>query len=150
MRNYSITALAGLLFALAACGGSSSANINGRYLGTFRNSDNSVAGGLNAQLTQSSGSNVMLSNLSLSMGSCFTATTTQSATFTRTADKNGIEMGTLTMTVSSVSVPGTGANVMTINTSRGTEGNFSGSWTLTGTAGCNGGGPFTLNGIPPV
>jgi hypothetical protein len=150
MKHFKILVLISFLCTFAACGGSSSANINGTYLGTLRNPDNSVAGGLNAQLTQSSGSSVTLSNFSLSLSSCFASTTTASATFTRTAEKNGIEMGTLSMTVSSTSVPGIGANVMTINASRGNEGNFSGSWSLTGSSGCSGGGPFTLSGIPPV
>jgi hypothetical protein len=151
MKHFKIVVLAGLLSTLVACGGSSSsANINGRYLGTFRNPDNSVAGGVNAQLTQASGGRVALSNFSLSLSSCFANSTTQTATFTRTADMNGLEVGTLTMTVFSTPVPGLGSNVLTVNSARGNEGNFSGSWTLTGASGCNGGGQFTLNGIPPV
>jgi hypothetical protein len=136
-----------LFFALvlAGCGGgnSNSRNINGNWTATLTNADNSPAFGFTTSLTQSSGSDVTVSNFTFTTtSSCFASGETETGSFSLSGDFNGNVTGAFGMSIQSGTPSG---NTLVL---QGTVKNnvVSGTWTLTGvTAGCTGAGSFTMN-----
>jgi hypothetical protein len=130
---------------LASCGGNSTV-VNGHWDANLSNPDTSTALAFSAQFMQQSGTAVTVSNFSFNQtSSCFTGQTNKTATFTSTGNSNGVQTGNFGMTISTTSQ---GAqNVLTMQgnlVSNQTNEKITGTWSLTGVSGCNGGGTFLI------
>lgn len=150
MKEIGATLLISLIAMLGACGGSSPRNINDFWLGNLNNPDGTLAFALAAMLTQGSGSEVDVTRFEISGSlSCFSSSTSQTATFSVTGSSNGFQTGPFAMTVSTMFPEGMN-NVLTLNGNRDGTGTISGTWTLTGQSGCTGNGTFTMSPPPLV
>ena len=144
MKRFGIVLLIALGLLLGACGGgkSSSGNINGNWTATLTNTDSSAAFGFTTSFTQSSGTEVTVTNFTFTTSSsCFASGGTEIGSFALSGDFNGNVTGAFGMTIQSGTPSG---NTLTL---QGTVKNnaISGTWTLTGvTSGCTGAGTFTI------
>jgi hypothetical protein len=135
-----------LAVVLSGCGGGNSAsgntNINGNWTATLNNTSSSPAFTFTTSLTQSSGADVTVANLSFNSESpCFISGASETGSFSVSGNFNGSVTGSFGMNLQSGNPSG---NTLTL---QGTLKNnaVSGSWTLTGvTAGCSGTGSFTM------
>jgi len=146
-----ITSLLLLSCFLAGCASSRPAKkIDGIWNANLQNPDGSVAYTFMATLAQTTGSNVDVSSfLFTATAPCFTDPIGQTAMFDATGHSGGFETGPFGMSIATAH--GTMVeNTLTLDGSRGSDGNISGSWTLTGLAGCSGGGTYTLTALKPL
>ncbi len=145
MMKVGFVALAGLMLMCGACGTSRQPqSINGLWSATVNNPDQSSAYPFTVTLAQGSGGTVNVMNfVFVNSTPCFSASSSEAATFSATGDSNGIVMGSFTMTISTV-FPALN-NVLTLQGARNIDGSISGTWTLTGQSGCTGSGNFTMN-----
>jgi len=146
-----VTSLLLLSCLLAACGSSRPAKkIDGVWNANLQNPDGSVAYTFMATLTQSTGSNVEVSGFVFTATApCFTDPMGQTAMFSATGHSGGFETGSFGMSIATAR--GTMVeNTLTLDGTRGSDGKISGTWTLTGLAGCSGGGSYTMTALPPL
>jgi hypothetical protein len=146
MKTLGTIFVLGIALVLAACGSTSNSNIiNGNWTAALMNSSSggSPVFDFTATFTQSSGSNVSVTNLSFTTSSpCFASGSTATGGFTLSGNLNGVTSGGFQMNVQST---GSNNNLLTLI---GTVSNntISGNWTLSGTtSGCAGSGQFTMN-----
>lgn len=89
---------------------------------------------------QGMGSTITVSNFNfLSAAPCFSTT----------AETAMLSASSFQMTITTL-FPGAQNNVLTLNGTRESNGNFSGTWTATGQTGCSGNGTFTMQPQIPV
>jgi len=131
---------------MAGCGSSSnnpnSNNINGTWTANLADTNNTTAFAFSTNFTQGNGNNVTVTNFTLNSPSpCFPSTTTETGTFGLGGNFNGTVTGTFGMTVTTMNASSN--NVLTL---QGTVNGkmITGTWTLTGFAGCTGNGTFTI------
>lgn len=136
---------------LAACGSTAPAKkIDGVWNANLQNPDSSGAYTFMATLTQSTGSNVDVSNFVFTAAApCFTDSMGQTATFNATGHSGGYETGPFGMNIATargIMVE----NTLTLTGTRNSDGKISGTWTLTGLSGCSGGGSYTMTAPRPL
>jgi len=125
---------------LMSCGSSNSHNINGQWFSSLVNQNQTPENEFRATFMQGMGSSISVSNFNfLSAAPCF-STSAENAT---------LSAGSFQMTITTL-FPGAQNNVLTLNGTRQGNGNFSGTWTATGQAGCTGNGTFTMQPQVPV
>ena len=125
---------------LMSCGSSNSHNINGQWFSSLVNQNQTPENEFRATFMQGMGSSISVSNFNfLSAAPCF-STSAETAT---------LSAGSFQMTITTL-FPGAQNNVLTLNGTRQGNGNFSGTWTATGQAGCTGSGTFTMQPQVPV
>lgn len=127
---------------LAGCGAGGGSGVSGNFVGDLRNPDHSAAFSFSSRLNQGSGPTLNVSSFSFTIQTpCFSGSTSQTASLDHS--------GSFMMTISSASA-GSQGNTINMQGKEDMQGNFQGTWTLTGLPACNGGGTFTLDGLPPV
>jgi len=144
MKHSVIAILLSFLVVLAACGGgNNSGNINGNWTAALTSTTGGTQFAFTTNITEVSGSSLSFTNFRFTTsGSCFTSPTTETGSFVFSGDFNGNVTGQYQMTIST-EFPSNN-NVLTLT--GGVNGNtVSGTWTLTGGAGCTGNGTFTMN-----
>jgi hypothetical protein len=143
MKKLAVAMLLVVGLAMVGCGSSSKSggNISGNWTATLTDSSQNPVFNFSTQLTDTGNGTVNVTNFSFSSNSsCFVSGETETGTFGLTGNFNGNVNGTFGMTITSGSPSG---NVLTLNgTVNG--GTISGTWTLTGSAGCTGTGNFTM------
>jgi hypothetical protein len=128
---------------LVGCGSSSAnpANINGNWNATLTNSGNQTIFQFGTSLVVNGDGSLSVSNFTFtSNSSCFGSAETESGSFTLSGNFNGQVNGTFGFTVQSSSPSG---NTLTL-TGTANGNTISGSWQLTGSAGCTGNGTFIM------
>ncbi len=129
---------------LCACA-SKPIGINGTWYGTLANSGGSEMLAFTGAFEQGSGSSLNVSGFSITFPStCFSSSTTETATFSASGSSNGYQTGALQMTISTM-FPESVNNVVILNGNRDGTGNFSGTWSMTGVSGCSGNGTFAIS-----
>ena len=139
-----------LLFGMIGCGGGSAQDINGFWTAQAWNSGSqSLAFTFTATLSQAGGNTVNVSTFNFSGPvPCFASTPLATATFTHSGTANGVQTGSFFMNVSTTSSL---ANItLALTGTRGSNGNITGTWNLTGPTVCSGSGTFLMNIPPPV
>ena len=147
MKTLGTIFVLGIALVLAGCGSNSNSSniINGNWTAALLNSssDGSPIFNFTATFTQSSGSDVTITNLNFTTSSpCFVSGTTATGGFTLSGNLNGVTSGGFQMNIQST---GSSSNLLTL---QGTVSNntISGTWSLSGTtSGCSGSGQFTMN-----
>jgi hypothetical protein len=128
---------------LVGCGTSSAnpANINGNWNATLTNSGNQTLFQFGTSLVVNGDGSLGVSNFTFTSNSaCFESAETESGSFTLNGNFNGQVSGTFGFTMQSSSPSG---NTLALNgTANGNT--ISGSWQLTGSAGCAGNGTFIM------
>lgn len=125
---------------LPSCGSSTSRTINGQWFSSLVNQNETPANQFRATFAQGTGSTVTVTNFNfLSAAPCFSAIAE-----TATLSANSFQMTITT------SFPEVQNNVLTLQGTRSSNGNFSGTWTATGQTGCTGSGTFTMQPQIPV
>jgi hypothetical protein len=142
MKHFVVTVLMVLGLALVGCGSNSnSADVNGNWTGTLLSNGHTTTFAFGATLATTGSSGLTVSNFNFTTNSpCFQSDTTETGGFTVSGNFNGQTNGAFTMAVQS-GIPA--GNTLTLT---GTvHGNtISGTWTLSGSAGCTGSGTFTM------
>jgi hypothetical protein len=136
---------------LTACGSSTVPKvIDGTWNASLQNSDSSVAYTFLTTLNQDTGSAVKVIGFTFTSNApCFTAPFGQTATFTATGHSREFQTGPFGMNISTAL--GTMVeNVLTLTGTRNADGSISGTWTLTGLAGCSGSGNYTMTALRPL
>ena len=136
---------------LVGCGSTQAPKvIDGTWNASLQNPDSTPAYTFSATLTQGSGSTVVVSNfLFTASAACFSSPTGQSATFSATGHAGGYQTGKFGMNISTalgVQVE----NVLTLNGTRNSDGEISGTWNLTGLSGCSASGNYTMQALLPL
>ena len=146
MKTLGTIFVLGIALVLAGCGSNSSSNIiNGNWTAALLNSSSGGSPIFNftATFTQSSGSDVTITNLNFTTSSpCFASGSTATGGFTLSGNLNGVTSGGFQMNIQST---GSSSNLLTL---QGTVSNntISGTWSISGTtSGCSGSGQFTMN-----
>lgn len=125
---------------LTSCGSSTSHTINGQWFSSLVNQNETPDNQFRATFMQGVGSTISVSNFNfLSATPCFNST----------AETATLSAGAFQMTITTL-FPGAQNNVLTLNGTRQGNGNFSGTWSATGLAGCAGSGTFTMQPQIPV
>lgn len=125
---------------LTSCGSSTPHNVNGQWFSSLVNQNQTPENEFRATFTQGMGSSISVSNFYfLSATPCFN-TVAETAT---------LSASSLQMTITTL-FPGAQNNVLTLNGTRQSNGNFSGTWSATGLTGCAGSGTFTMQPQVPV
>ncbi len=146
MKTLGTIFVLGIALVLAGCGSNSNSNIiNGNWTAALLNSSSGGSPIFNftATFTQSSGSDVSITNLNFTTSSpCFASGSTATGGFTLSGNLNGVTSGGFQMNIQST---GSSSNLLTL---QGTVSNntISGTWSISGTtSGCSGSGQFTMN-----
>jgi hypothetical protein len=146
MKTLGTIFVLGIALVLAGCGSNSNSNIiNGNWTAALLNSSSGGSPIFNftATFTQSSGSDVTITNLNFTTSSpCFASGSTATGGFTLSGNLNGVTSGGFQMNIQST---GSSSNLLTL---QGTVSNntISGTWSISGTtSGCSGSGQFTMN-----
>ena len=147
MKTLGTILVLGIALVLAGCGSNSNNSniINGNWTAALLNSSSGGSPIFNftATFTQSSGSDVSITNLNFTTSSpCFASGSTATGGFTLSGNLNGVTSGGFQMNIQS---SGSSSNLLTL---QGTVSNntISGTWSLSGTtSGCSGSGQFTMN-----
>jgi hypothetical protein len=146
MKTLGTIFVLGIALVLAGCGSNSNSNIiNGNWTAALLNSSSGGSPIFNftATFTQSSGSDVSITNLNFTTSSpCFASGSTATGGFTLSGNLNGVTSGGFQMNIQST---GSSSNLLTL---QGTVSNntISGTWSVSGTtSGCSGSGQFTMN-----
>jgi len=146
MKTLGTIFVLGIALVLAGCGSNSNNDvINGNWTAALLNSSSGGSPIFNftATFTQSSGSDVTITNLNFTTSSpCFASGSTATGGFTLSGNLNGVTSGGFQMNIQST---GSSTNLLTL---QGTVSNntISGTWSLSGTtSGCSGSGQFTMN-----
>jgi len=146
MKTLGTIFVLGIALVLAGCGSNSNNDvINGNWTAALLNSSSGGSAIFNftATFTQSSGSDVTITNLNFTTSSpCFASGSTATGGFTLSGNLNGVTSGGFQMNIQST---GSSTNLLTL---QGTVSNntISGTWSLSGTtSGCSGSGQFTMN-----
>jgi hypothetical protein len=107
------------------------------------NADGSPAFAFTTSFTQSSGSDLTITNFNFSTsGSCFGSDpVTETGSFGLSGNFNGNVSGAFGMTIAATNNP---ADVLTLQGTV-TNGKITGKWTLVGSASCSGNGDFSIN-----
>ncbi len=146
-RSLGIILLLSLGLVTIGCGSSNnsnSGNINGAWTANLTNTDNSPAFGFTTNFTQESGGSISVTNFKFTTTSpCFSGDTTETGSFGLSGNFNGNVAGTFGMNISTTFSSGTN-NQLALNGAVGGS-TITGTWTLTGVAGCTGNGTFTIN-----
>lgn len=125
---------------LTSCGSSTSHNTNGQCIGSLVNENQTPENQFRATFAQGTGSTFTVSNFDfLPAAPCFT-------TMAETATLSG---GSFQMTIKTL-FPAAENNVLTLQGTPESNGNFSGTRTVTGQTGCTGNGTFTMPPQIPV
>jgi hypothetical protein len=138
MKQLAIATILVLIVTLVACGNSNnSGNINGNWTAALTN----TAFNFSTSLSVNGGGSLSVTNFSFSTSSpCFVSGDSETGSFTLSQNFNGNVTGKFQFTVQSGSPSGN-----TLSLTGTANGNtISGMWTLTGGAGCNGSGNFTM------
>jgi hypothetical protein len=142
MKHFAVGVLIVVGLALVGCGSNSnSTNINGNWTATLLSNGNTTSFAFGTTLAANGSGGLTVSNFNFTTNSpCFQSDTTATGGFTISGNFNGQTNGAFTMAVQSGNPAG---NTLTLT---GTDhGNtISGTWTLTGSAGCTGSGTFTM------
>jgi hypothetical protein len=141
---YKLFAIITLTLGLTLSGCSNSrGNIDGTWIATLTNPDNSPAFAFQTNFTGSGGGVLTVTSLSFTTsGTCFnTPPFTEVGTVSLSGDYNGHVSGSFGLTITTQFSSGTN-NVLVLN---GIVNNstITGTWTLTGSTGCSGNGLFT-------
>lgn len=138
-----VVIVAALIFGVIiqmSCGSSTSHNINGQWFSSLVNENQTPENQFRATFAQGTGSTLTVSNFNfLNAAPCFT-------TMAETATLSG---SSFQMTITTL-FPAAENNVLTLQGTRTSNGNFSGTWTATGQTGCTGSGTFTMQPQVPV
>jgi hypothetical protein len=117
------------------------ANINGTWTATLMDTNNNEAFAFQTSIVEASNGTLTISNFSFSTNSsCFVSGETESGAFSLSGDFNGHVSGNFGFSVQSGSPSG---NVLTL-TGTANGNTITGTWSLTGGAGCAGNGNFTM------
>ena len=138
MKQLAIATILVLIVTLVACGNSNnSGNINGNWTAALTN----TAFNFTTSLSVNGDGSLSVTNFSFSTSSpCFVSGDSETGSFTLSQNFNGNVTGKFQFTVQSGSPSGN-----TLSLTGTANGNtISGMWTLTGGAGCNGSGTFTM------
>jgi len=138
MKQFAITPILALIVVLVACGNSNnSGNINGNWTATLTN----TAFNFTTSLSVNGDQSLRVTNFNFSTSSpCFESGDSETGSFTLSGNVNGNVTGKFQFTVQSGSPSG---NMLTL-TGTANGNTISGMWTLTGGAGCQGSGNFTM------
>ncbi len=150
MNRAGLTSFFLLAFFLLACGSSTPPKkLDGVWSANLQSGGN-PAYTFSATLTQNSGSTVDVTGFNFtSAAPCFSSPTGQTATFSVSGKAGGFQVGTFGMNISTIF--GTDVeNVLTLNGTRRADGTISGTWTLTGLAGCSSNGNYTMAAPKPL
>ena len=142
MQKLRVAMLLVLVVMLAGCGSNSnSGNINGNWKATLTDANGTQVFSFTTSIIESGNGTLSMSNFSFSTSSsCFVSGQSESGTFGLAGNFNGNVSGTFGMNIQSVTPPGN-----TLALSGTVTGNtISGTWMLTGGAGCSGNGNFTM------
>jgi hypothetical protein len=143
MRKLVVVLLLGLGLLTVGCGSDkNSANITGNWNATLTdNSGGQVFAFTTSLVAAGSSGNFTVNSFRFSTDSaCFVSGETESGTFALSGDFNGNVSGQFGMNVLSGSP---GGNALTL-TGTVSGSRISGTWILAGSAGCSGGGKFTM------
>ena len=144
MKQFGIALVLLLGLALIGCGSDNSKpnTVNGTWNATLVGSDSTTMFAFGTSLKANGDGSISVSNFNFTTNSpCFANGATETGSFGVTGDFNGNTAGTFGMTIQSKSPSG---NTLTLaGTDKGNT--ISGTWTLTGSAGCTGAGTFTMN-----
>jgi hypothetical protein len=138
MKQLAIATILVLIVTLVACGNSNnSGNINGNWTAALTN----TAFNFTTSLSVNGDGSLSVTNFSFSTSSpCFISGDSETGSFMLSGNFNGNVTGKFEFTVQSGSPSGN-----TLSLTGTANGNtISGMWTLTGGAGCNGSGNFTM------
>ena len=137
-------------FFLLACGSSAPPKkIDGVWFANLQSGGN-AAYTFSATLTQNSGSTVDVTGFGFTGDApCFGSPTGQTATFSVSGHAGGFQVGTFSMNIST-SLGTAVENVLTLNGTRSADGTISGTWILTGLAGCSANGNYTMTAPKPL
>ena len=138
MKQLAIATILVLIVTLVACGNSNnSGNINGNWTAALTN----TAFNFTTSLSVNGDGSLSVTNFSFSTSSpCFISGDSETGSFMLSGNFNGNVMGKFQFTVQSGSPSG---NTLSL-TGLANGNTISGMWTLTGGAGCNGSGNFTM------
>jgi len=144
MKKLGIATLLAMGLTLIGCGGNNSntpANINGNWNATLTDTGNATVFSFGTSLLVNNDNTLSVSNFSFSTNSsCFVSGETESGSFVLSGNFNGNVTGKFQFNVTSGSPSG---NALTLSgTANGNT--ISGTWSLTGGAGCTGSGNFTM------
>ena len=141
MKNLAATILLVTTLALGGCGSNSQTmgSINGNWAATLTSSGPDMFV-FTTLLTVNADGSLGSSTFTFKANNttCFPSTTTETGSFTLTGTFNGHVMGGFQYTIT-----GAEGNILSLN---GTvsNGQITGTWTLSGTTGCSGNGNFTM------
>lgn len=143
MKQFAVLILLVIGLALVGCGSNSNpASINGTWNATLMGNNNTTAFAFGTSLsTTGSNGSLTITNFSFTTNSsCFVSGETESGSFTLSGNFSGQVNGKFGMVIQSGNPSG---NTLTLaGTAKGNT--ITGTWTLAGTAGCNGSGTFTM------
>ena len=147
MKQLWTIVVVGIALMLAGCGtNSSNGSLNGNWTAALVSSSSNASPNLNFTLsmTETSGSNLSITNLNFTTSSpCFASGTTATGGFTLSGTLNGVTSGGFQMNIQS---DGSSSNNQLSLQGTVSNNTITGNWTLTGTtAGCSGSGTFTMN-----
>ena len=123
-----------------SCGSSTSHTINGQWFSSLVNQNETPANEFRATFAQGSGTAITVSNFNFINAAPWFSTISETATLSA----NSFQMTITTL------FPVAENNVLSLNGTRESNGNFSGTWTTTGQTGCAGNGTFTMQPQIPV
>lgn len=142
MKQLAVSVLLVLGLALLGCGSNSnSTNLNGNWNATLLGNGNTTSFAFGTSLAVNGDGTLNITNFKFTTSSpCFQSGTTETGGFTVGGNFNGRTSGSFTMIVQSGTPAG---NTLTLNgTDHGNS--ISGTWALTGSAGCTGTGTFSM------
>ena len=142
MKYFAVALLLAVGLALVGCGSNNtSSNVNGTWNATLLGTDNQTAFTFGTTLSASGNGSLSISSFSFTTNSpCFASGETETGSFGLNGNFNGQTNGTFGMTITS---QGSSPNTLVLNGV--VAGNtISGTWNLTGSAGCSGTGTFTM------
>jgi hypothetical protein len=143
MKQLALMAILVVGLTLVGCGSNStnSSNINGTWNATLLSNSNTTDFNFGTSFTTKGDGSLSVVNFSFTTNSpCFDSGETASGSFVRSGNFNGKVSGKFGMSVQSGSPSGN-----TLALTGTTSGNtISGTWVLTGSAGCTGNGTFTM------
>jgi hypothetical protein len=151
MNRVGVVFLILLASLLVACGSTRPPKvIDGMWNANLQNPDNTSAYTFSTTLNQGTGSTVAVINFVFTASApCFGSSTGQTATFSATGHAGGYQTGPFSMNISAAS-GGAVENVLSLSGTRNADGKISGTWTLTGGAGCSGSGNYSMQALLPL
>jgi len=151
MIRVRLASLALITLFLVGCSSSPAPRkIDGAWNASLVNPDLSVAFTFMTSLNEGTGSTVTIVGFNfMSDAPCFPNPLGETATFSATGHSGGFEIGPFTMNISTAF--GTDVeNVLALSGTRNADGTITGTWTLSGLAGCSGSGTYTMTLLPAL